>query len=94
MSFSLLDGMGLSSIRLPSPWLINGLASDQGFFGGRASRFWAPWWTGNDAFFFILDAGWAGPRVAYTMIIFADNLKILVKVTETDNDNLKKWEYS
>ena len=39
MSFSLLDGMGLSSIRLPSPWLINGLASDQGFFGGRASRF-------------------------------------------------------
>ena len=68
MSFSLLDGMGLSSIRLPSLWLINGLASDQGFFGGRASRFWAPWWwTGNDAFFFILDAGWAGPRVAYTL---------------------------
>ena len=67
MSFSLLDGMGPSSIRLPSLWLINGLASDQGFFGGRASRFWAPWWTGNDAFFFILDAGWAVPRVAYTL---------------------------
>ena len=73
MSFSLLDGMGLSSIRLPSLWLINGLASDQGFFGGRASRFWAPCWAGNDAFFFILDAGGAGPRVAYTITFFADN---------------------
>ena len=90
MSFSLLDGMGLSSIRVPSLWLINGLASDQGFFGGRASRFWAPWWTGNDAFFFILGAGWAGPRVAYTITIFADNQEILVRVTETDNDTLKK----
>ena len=91
MSFSLLDGMGLSSIRLPSLWLINGLASDQGFFGGRASRFWARWWwTGNDAFFFILDAVWAALRVAYTITIFADNQEILVRVTETDNDTLKK----
>ena len=96
MSFKLLDGMGLSSIRVPSLWLINGLASDQGFFGGRASRFWAPWWTGNDAFFFILDAGWAGPRVEYTLQSHFSQIirKFWSELQRPITILSKKWEYS